>query len=135
MPDFIAGTPKGKVMLGYNNLAVEYDYDEKIAFGWGIIYGDTQNAEWGYFSLIELFTSGMENDDWWEPCPFPIARDRAIGYLEPVGTVAHIRWYSHYHKPTIYPNWLEHRRHKESYEQFAEKVYRRQMGLENDDLR
>jgi hypothetical protein len=34
--------------------AVEYSPDDQRFFGFVILNGDMQNAEWGYFSLVEL---------------------------------------------------------------------------------
>ncbi len=35
-------------------LIVEYDPEEKLAFGYVVLNGDTFNSEWGYVSLEEL---------------------------------------------------------------------------------
>lgn len=34
--------------------ATEYDPEDRVFFGFAILNGDMQNAEWGYFSLDEL---------------------------------------------------------------------------------
>lgn len=40
------------------------------AFGYVILNGDTQNAEWGYVDLKELIENNVELDFHWEPKPF-----------------------------------------------------------------
>jgi hypothetical protein len=50
----------------------ELDTDEHIAFGWCILSGDIDNAEWGYVSLHELETLNyqghiVERDREWVP--------------------------------------------------------------------
>ena len=53
--------------------AVEYDPARRIFFGFAILHGDPQNAEWGYVGLDELkaFKLGpfeVDRDLYWSPC-------------------------------------------------------------------
>jgi len=53
--------------------AVEFD-GEDVFFGYAVLNGDMDNAEWGYFSLAELQSiavHGMEidRDLYWQPVP------------------------------------------------------------------
>lgn len=41
-------------MLPFDWWIAELDPEEGLAFGYACLHGDTQNAEWGYISLIEL---------------------------------------------------------------------------------
>lgn len=60
-------------MGGCDWYAVEYDPKEENFFGFAILNGDLQNAEWGYFSLRELrelkitFVE-VDRDLHWKPC-------------------------------------------------------------------
>lgn len=53
----------------------EYSPEEEIFWGYAILNGDTENAEWGYISFKELrelvVGPGIEvdRDLWWEPKP------------------------------------------------------------------
>jgi hypothetical protein len=40
------------------------------AFGYAVLNGDTQNAEWGYVSIDELKNMNVEMDLYWDPKPF-----------------------------------------------------------------
>ena len=42
----------------------EYDPEDNLMFGYGILNGDLQNSEWGYFSLEELANSKYLNIDY-----------------------------------------------------------------------
>lgn len=39
---------------------VEYDSETMLAFGYAVLNGDTDNSEWGYISLKELFELVLE---------------------------------------------------------------------------
>ena len=41
-------------MGGCDWYVVEYDQNDKLFWGFAILNGDLQNAEWGYFGLEEL---------------------------------------------------------------------------------
>ena len=41
-------------MGGSDWYVTEYSPEEKVCFGFAILNGDIQNAEWGYISLQEL---------------------------------------------------------------------------------
>jgi hypothetical protein len=52
--------------------AAEYSPEEKIFFGFAILNGDLDNAEWGYFSLQELCDLKVkflevDRDLYWKP--------------------------------------------------------------------
>lgn len=52
----------------------ELDPTTGIGFGWAILSGNIQDAEWGYVSLEELETLNIqgfvvERDTDWNPCP------------------------------------------------------------------
>jgi hypothetical protein len=52
--------------------AAEYSPEEKIFFGFAILNGDLDNAEWGYFSLQELSELKVsflevDRDLYWKP--------------------------------------------------------------------
>jgi len=53
----------------------EYDPNEKLAFGWACLGGDTDNAEFGYVSIAELEEirfmgkPRIERDKYFKPCP------------------------------------------------------------------
>ncbi len=52
---------------------VEYDLKKRIFFGFAILHGDLQDAEWGYFSLDELRKLKLgpfevDRDLHWTPC-------------------------------------------------------------------
>jgi len=52
----------------------ELDPTTGIGFGWAILSGNIQDAEWGYVSLEELETLNfrgfiVERDTDWNPCP------------------------------------------------------------------
>lgn len=57
---------------------VEYDMENRLFFGFAILNGDLQNAEWGYVSFDELRNLTVppgvqvDNDVYWTPTP---ARD------------------------------------------------------------
>ena len=42
----------------------EYDPEEGLMFGYGILNGDLQNSEWGYFSVEEFANSKYLNIDY-----------------------------------------------------------------------
>lgn len=42
----------------------EYEPDEGLMFGYGILNGDLQNSEWGYFSVKEFAQSKYINIDY-----------------------------------------------------------------------
>ena len=42
----------------------EYDPEDNLMFGYGILNGDLQNSEWGYFSVEELVNSKYLNIDY-----------------------------------------------------------------------
>ena len=42
----------------------EYDPDDALMFGFGILNGDLQNSEWGYFSVSEFANSKYLNIDY-----------------------------------------------------------------------
>ena len=42
----------------------EYDPDDGLMFGYGILNGDLQNSEWGYFSVFEFAASKYLNIDY-----------------------------------------------------------------------
>lgn len=53
--------------------AVEYDAEKRSFFGFAILHGDLQNAEWGYFNLdeprrLKLGPFEVERDLYCEPC-------------------------------------------------------------------
>ena len=53
--------------------AVEFDGDD-LLFGFAVLNGDLECAEWGYFSLAELesitlFGCQVVNDPMWKPTP------------------------------------------------------------------
>ena len=49
----------------------EYDPKENMAFGYTILNGDTEMAEWGYISIAELSrVKIIELDFYWQPQPF-----------------------------------------------------------------
>eukprot|EP00903_Cladosiphon_okamuranus_P000231 g231.t1 len=49
----------------------EYDPKENMAFGYTILNGDTEMAEWGYISIAELSSVKIiELDFYWQPQPF-----------------------------------------------------------------
>lgn len=62
-------------LAGSDWYAVEFD-GEDLFFGYVILNGDRDNAEWGYFSLTELRdikVNGwleVDRDLWWEPKRF-----------------------------------------------------------------
>jgi len=50
---------------------VEWDRAENLAFGYTILNGDDQNAEWGYIPIGELVrAAAMQLDFFWEPVRF-----------------------------------------------------------------
>jgi len=49
---------------GCDSFICEYDPKEGLMFGYGILNGDLQNSEWGYFSVEELTNSKYLNIDY-----------------------------------------------------------------------
>ena len=49
---------------GCDSYICEYDPDEGLMFGYGILNGDLQNSEWGYFSVEEFANSKYLNIDY-----------------------------------------------------------------------
>ena len=45
----------------------EYDPKDGLMFGYGILNGDLQNSEWGYFSVLEFAQSKYLNIDYHFP--------------------------------------------------------------------
>jgi len=54
--------------------------DEAMAFGYAILHGDTEMAEWGYVSINEIKETGkVELDFHWKPRPFKeVMEERGI---------------------------------------------------------
>lgn len=53
--------------------AAEYDPEERIFFGFAILNGDLQNAEWGYVAFdelreIQIGWVEIDRDLHWKPC-------------------------------------------------------------------
>ena len=49
---------------GCDTYVCEYDPEEGLMFGYGILNGDLQNSEWGYFSLEEYANYKYLNIDY-----------------------------------------------------------------------
>jgi len=61
-------------IAGCDWYATEYDAEDQIFFGFVVLNGDLQNAEWGNFSLQELSDVRVkflevDRDLYWEPKP------------------------------------------------------------------
>jgi hypothetical protein len=52
---------------GSDFFVCEYDPKDGLMFGYGILNGDLQNSEWGYFSVLEFAQSKYLNIDYHFP--------------------------------------------------------------------
>ena len=49
---------------GCDSYICEYDQEEDLMFSYGILNGDLDNSDWGYFSAVELTNSKYLNIDY-----------------------------------------------------------------------
>lgn len=112
-------------IMGFRNLATEYDPAEKICFGWGLLRGDLDNSELGYFDPEELERNGMSRDPLWEPSVLSLAKKKVLGYLEPKGSDDHYLWWEHFYKRNMDKHYANHRLNDETFDDFSRRLYKR----------
>jgi len=68
-------------LFGSDWYIAEYDPEDQVMFGYAILNGDYQNAEWGYMSYPELRDLNVkgfqvDRDVYWEP--------KKAGYIDKI---------------------------------------------------